>query len=280
MKIKIITDSTSDISQKDAKDKGIVVVPLKVLFGQEEYRDGIDMETDSFYQKLCSEDEVPTTSQPSPADFLKVYEEAKDANESIIVITISEKLSGTYQSAVIAKDLAEYDSIYVVDSMNTVTGLRILVDHAIKMRDEGKEIAEIVNKLEEIKHKIVLFGIVDTLEYLHKGGRLSRSSSIIGSFLNFKPIINLKDGLINAVGKTRGFNKAVFKVYDLIEELGGIDDNYPVVFGYTAESSKAIILKEKIQEKYNLKNTSIFPVGAVVGTHAGPGASVITYVKK
>jgi len=131
-----------------------------------------------------------------------------------------------------------------------------------------------------LKDRIVLLAMVDTLEYLHKGGRLSKSSAIIGSLLKFKPIITLKDGAISVVGKERGTNKGIAKILEIIDEFGVMDTDYPVYFGYTAEDSKTLLLKEKVVEKYNLKQTQMYPVGCVVGTHVGPGACVITYIKK
>lgn len=280
MGIRIITDSTSDISLEEAKKLGVTIVPLKVIFGNTEYREGIEITIDSFYQKLVEADKLPTTSQPSPDDFLGYFNEAKEAGDSVVVILIAGKLSGTVQSAMIAKDMADYSNIYIVDSLTTITGLRLLVEHAVHLQKQGMAADKIAETLEELKGRIVLLAMVDTLEYLHKGGRLSKSSAILGSLLKFKPIITLKDGAIGVVGKERGSNKAIAKIVDLIEEFGRIDANYPVNFGFTAENSKTLILKDKIVEKYSLGNMNMVPVGCVVGAHVGPGACVITYIKE
>jgi len=280
MGIRIITDSTSDINMEQAKKLGITMVPLKVIFGDKEFREGIDITIEGFYDKLVKSEKLPTTSQPSPEDFVIHFDQAKEAGDSVIVILISGKLSGTVQSATIAKEMADYSSIYIIDSLNTITGLRFLVEHAVSLSAEGTEASEIALILEELKEKIVLLAMVDTLEYLYKGGRLSKSSAILGSLLKFKPIITLADGVIGVVGKERGTNKAIARVLEVIDENGTIDKNYPVHFGYTAEDSKALLLKEKVVEKYNLRQTQIHPVGCVVGTHVGPGACIITYVKQ
>lgn len=280
MGIRIITDSTSDISFEEAKKLGVTIVPLKVIFGNTEYREGIEITIDGFYQKLVEADKLPTTSQPSPDDFLGYFNEAKEAGDSVVVILIAGKLSGTVQSAMIAKDMADYSKIYIVDSLTTITGLRLLVEHAVHLQKQGMTADKIAETLEELKSRIVLLAMVDTLEFLHKGGRLSKSSAILGSLLKFKPIITLKDGAIGVVGKERGSNKGIAKIVDLIEEYGRIDTNYPVNFGFTAENSKTLILKDKIVEKYTLNNVNMVPVGCVVGTHAGPGACVITYIKE
>lgn len=280
MGVRIITDSTSDISLDEAKKLGVTIVPLKVIFGNKEYREGIEITIDSFYQKLAEADKLPTTSQPSPDDFLGYFNEAKEAGDSVVVILIAGKLSGTVQSAMIAKDMADYSKIYIVDSLTTITGLRLLVEHAVDLQKQGVTADKIAETLEELKDRIVLLAMVDTLEYLHKGGRLSKSSAILGSLLKFKPIITLKDGAIGVVGKERGSNKAIAKIVDLVEGFGRIDRSYPVNFGYTAENSKTLILKDKIVEKYSLSNMSMYPVGCVVGAHVGPGACVITYIKE
>jgi DegV family protein with EDD domain len=280
MAVRIITDSTSDINLNEAKRMGISVVPLKVIFGDKEYKEGVEITMEGFYQKLVTAEKLPTTSQPAPDAFLEHFNEAKAVGDSVVVILIAGKLSGTVQSAMIAKEMAEYEDIHIVDSLNTITGLRLLVEHAITLRDQGVDAAEIAKVLEKLKDRVVLLAMVDTLEYLHKGGRLSKSSAIIGSLLNFKPIITLKDGAIGVVGKERGTNKGINKILDTITEYGGIDTNYPVNFGFTAEDSKTLLLKEKVMEKFPLGKTAMYPVGCVVGTHVGPGACVITYIKK
>ncbi|MBE5968045.1 MAG: DegV family protein [Lachnospiraceae bacterium] len=280
MAIQIITDSTSDIGREEAEKMGVTIVPLKVLFGEKEYREGIEITMDDFYQKLARAEKLPTTSQPAPDDFLGHFQKAKEVGDSVIVLLIAGKFSGTTQSAVIAKEIAEYDAIYIIDSLTAITGLRLLVEHAVKLREQHWEAEKIVAALEKSKDRIVLMAMVDTLEYLHKGGRLSKSSAVLGSLLRFKPILSVKDGVIGVVGKARGTNKGIARMLEIMEEMGEIDPAYPVTFGYTAEDSKGLLLKEKVTEKYNLGETAIYPVGCVVGTHVGPGACVITYIRK
>lgn len=279
MAVRIITDSTSDISLEQAAKMGITIVPLKVIFGDKEYREGVEISIDGFYKKLVEAEKLPTTSQPAPDDFIKHFNQAKEAGDSVVVILIASKLSGTLQSATIAKEMTEYDDIHIVDSLNAITGLRLLIDQAVKLRDQGMNAAGIAEVLENLKDRIVLLAMVDTLEYLHKGGRLSKSSAILGSLLNFKPIITLQDGAIGVVGKERGSNKGIAKILKTIEEKGGIDTCYPVYFGYTAEDSKTRMLQDKLVEQYGLTNQASYPVGCVVGTHVGPGACVITYIR-
>lgn len=280
MGVRIVTDSTSDISLAQAKSLGIEIVPLKVIFGDKEYFEGIDITIDEFYEKLVMADKLPTTSQPSPDDFYQYFSKAKEAGDSLVVILIAGKLSGTLQSATIAKEMANYSEIYIVDSLTTITGLRLLVEYAVKLQNEGTAAHEIAQEIEKLKERIVLLAMVDTLEFLHKGGRLSRSSAILGSLLKFKPLITLKDSAIAVVGKERGSNKGIAKLLELIDEFGAIDTAYPIYFGYTAEDSTASLFQEKVVEKYGLEQVHRYPVGCVVGAHVGPGASVITYLKK
>jgi DegV family protein with EDD domain len=280
MGIRIITDSTSDISLSQAKAMGITVVPLKVIFGDKEYKEGIEITMDGFYEKLVNSEKLPTTSQPSPDDFLEYFNQAKEANDSVVVILIAGKLSGTFQSAMIAKEMTEYPDIQVVDSLTTITGLRLLVHQAVVLKNQGCNAGQIAEALEDLKDRIVLLAMVDTLEYLHKGGRLSKSSAILGSLLKFKPIITLKDGALGVVGKERGTNKGIARMLEAIDEFGAIDLNFPVYFGFTAEDSKAILLREKTSEKYSVQKSEMYPVGCVVGTHVEPGACVITYIRQ
>ncbi len=280
MGIRIITDSTSDISKEQAAQLGITIVPLKVIFSDREYKEGVEITIEGFYEKLVQAEKLPTTSQPAPDDFLGYFNEAKEVGDSVIVMLIAGKLSGTVQSAMIAKEMADYQDIHIIDSNTTITGLRILVEHAVKLRDEGKAAGEIADRILALTDKVVLLAMVDTLEYLHKGGRLSKSSAILGSLLKFKPVITVKDGVIGVVGKERGVNKGIAKILDTVDEYGEIDRDYPVNLGFTAEDSACIILQDKLKEKYGLKDMRMFPVGCVVGTHVGPGACVLTYIKK
>lgn len=280
MGIRIITDSTSDISKEEEKKLDIIIVPLKVIFGNQEYKEGIEITIEGFYEKLVKADRLPTTSQPSPDDFLGYFNQAKKDGDSIVVMLIAGKLSGTVQSAEIAKEMACYEKIHIIDTNTTITGLRILVDNAIKLRKEGKSDVEIADAINSLKERVVLLAMVDTLEYLHKGGRLSKSSAILGSLLKFKPIITLKDGVLGVVGKERGTNKGIAKILESIGELGEIDVDFPVNLGYTAEDSKCVMLRDKLKERYQSIDMKMYPIGCVIGTHVGPGACVLTYIKK
>lgn len=278
--IKIITDSTSDIDLKYAKELNIEVVPLKVIIDGKEYKDRIDLQPEEFYDLLVNSQTLPSTSQPSPQDFVDLYETAKNNNDSVIVITLSSVISGTYQSANLAKDLVDYDDIYVIDSLGTTQMQRLLVLKAVALRNEGMNAQDLYTFLEIYKHRIRLFAFVDTLEYLYKGGRLSRTAATAGTLLKFKPIIGFDEGKLDVFAKARGTQKATAKTIDLIQQDGEMDLDEPICIGYTGSSDGLDKFENTLRETLHFGETLHGIVGPVIGTHAGPGARLIAYVKK
>lgn len=278
--IKIITDSTADIDLEYAKELNIDIIPLKVIIDGKEYKDRVDLQPDQFYKLLAESSVLPTTSQPSPQEFLNFYEEAQKNGDSVIVMTLPSTISGTYQSANIAKDLAEYDDIYVIDSFNTTQALRLLVLKAIALREQGEDAKEIVQALEDYKHRIRIIAFVDTLEYLYKGGRLSKTAATAGTLLKFKPIIGLKEGNLEMFAKARGTQKATAKIIDLIHEDGEIDLNEPICIGYTGNDDGLNKFEETLRQEFGFGDVLHGCVGPVIGTHAGPGARLIAYIAK
>lgn len=278
--LKIITDSTSDIDIKKAIEMKVNIVPLKVIIEGKEYKDRIDLQPDQFYQLLEQSTVLPTTSQPSPQDFLTLYEEAKENHDDVLVITLSSLVSGTYQSACIAKDLSEYDNIYVIDSLNATQGLRLIVEKACQLKKEGKTVKEIYQELEEYKQKVCIFAVVDTLEYFYKGGRLSKTSATVGTLLKFKPVVGLKEGKLELFTKARGTQKAIGKIIDIIHQNGDIDLNEPISIGYTGNDDGLHNFEDTLRQEFHFKDVFYGCVGPVIGTHAGPGARLIAYVKK
>ena len=277
--MRILTDSTADYSQVEAQELNIDIVPLKVIIDGKEFKDRIDIQPDEFYSKLVECEDLPSTSQPSPKDYIDYIEMAKANNEPLIMILLSSGISGTYQSACMAKELAEYDNVYVIDSLNTTIGLRLLVDKAIQLRDEGKTAQEIVNTIEEMKTKVRLFAVVDTLEYLYKGGRLSRASAVAGTLLKLKPVIGVIDGKIGSLAKARGISKATKEIIPLIDK-DGIDLNEGIYYGYTGNQDGMSKFVSVLEEQYGMKDVKIKAVGPVIGTHAGPGARAVAYFCK
>ena len=278
--IKIITDSTSDIDVTYAKELNIDIVPLKVIIDGKEYKDRVDLQPDQFYSLLEKSEVLPTTSQPSPQEFLNYYEEAKEKGDSVIVMTLSGTISGTYQSANIAKDLAEYENIYVIDSLNATQALRLLVLKAVALREEGKDAETIFNELQAYKDRVRIVAFVDTLEYLCKGGRMSKTVAAAGTLLKVKPIIGLRDGKLEMFSKARGAVKATAKIIELIHEDGEIDFKEPICIGYTGNDEGLEKFEQALRDEFKFEDVLHGFVGPVIGTHAGPGARLIAYVKK
>ncbi len=278
--VRIVTDSTSDISLEEAKRIGVEIVPLKVIFGEEVFKDGVDIKSTEFYKKLAESEKLPTTSQPSPQEFLPIFKDAAEKGDSVVVMLISGALSGTVQSAEIAKELAEYGDIHIIDSLCTISSLNLLVKVAIKLRDEGKTGAEIAEEILDIIPRVTLYAVVDTLDYFYKGGRLSRAAKIAGSLLSFKPLITIDEhGELKVVGKGRGLKNAMNMIVDLVNETP-VDTDLPVHFGYTAALDTCNTLREVLKEKCGIEANAVAEIGSVVGTHVGPGACAISYVAK
>ena len=278
MNTRIIVDSTADL-MPEFKSR-VHTVPLTVNFGDEEYIDGVTIDHKTFYEKLIESDVLPTTSQATPDAFIKEFEKAKEAGEAAVVITLASKFSGTYQSATIAAD--DYENIYVVDSGSATMGSGILVELAFKLLDEGKNAEEIAAILEEQKKKIIIVALVDTLEYLKKGGRISKAVAFAGGVLNIKPVLSVIDGEINMLGKARGSKMGNNLLVQEIDKTGGIDFSKPVLLGYSGISDA--LLKKYIEDSRhiwegNLQEVRYTTVGSVIGTHAGPGAVVVAFFK-
>ena len=278
MNTRIIVDSTADL-MPEFKSR-VHTVPLTVNFGDEEYIDGVTIDHKTFYEILIDSDVLPTTSQATPDAFIKEFEKAKDVGEAAVVITLASKFSGTFQSASIAAD--DYENIYVVDSGSATMGSGILVELAFKLLDEGKNAEEITAILEEQKKKIIIVALVDTLEYLKKGGRISKAVAFAGGVLNIKPVLSVIDGEINMLGKARGSKMGNNLLVQEIDKAGGIDFNKPVLLGYSGISDA--LLKKYIEDSRhiwvgNLQEVRYTTVGSVIGTHAGPGAVVVAFFK-
>lgn len=278
MKTRIIVDSTADLAP-EIKER-VHIVPLTVHFGEKEYIDGVTIDHKTFYEKLIESDVLPTTSQATPDAFMKEFEKAKEACEGAVVITLASKFSGTCQSAMIAA--AEFENIYIVDSASAAMGSGILVELAFRLVDEGKTAEKIAKALEEEKKKIVVVALVDTLEYLKKGGRISKAVAFAGGVLNIKPVLSVIDGEINMLGKARGSKMGNNLLAQEIDKAGGIDFNKPVLLGYSGISD-ALLLKYIEDSRHiwegNLKEVRYTSVGSVIGTHVGPGAVVVAFFK-
>ena len=276
MSVKIVVDSTVDLTPEVKAQ--VKTVALSVLFGEQEYKDGVTIDPVKFYEMLTSSELLPTTSQPTPMAFEDAYRELVEAGHEVVCITISSTLSGTYQSATIAAD--EFDGkVFVVDSRSAAIGAGLLVEWALKLAEEGKNGQEILEALIEKRKEIRLFAMVDTLEYLKKGGRLSSTVAFVGGVLNLKPIITLEEGEIKVAGKARG-QKAAFSTLTKICQEAGVNTEEPYMLGYTGISDENLT-------KYMAENSDLWPadsektiIGATIGTHAGPGAVAMAFFAK
>ncbi len=287
--IKILTDSTSDISKEYAKENGITVVPLKVHFGEEEYLDGIDLTPDEFFAKLKVCDKLPTTSQPSPEVFANHFEMAKNSGDTVVCIFISAELSGTYQSAQIAKSEVGYENIYIVDSKSVTIGETLLIKRAVDNVNAGMSAQEIVQDLEKAREHLHLLAIINDLTCLRKGGRLSGAAALAGGLLGIKPIVatNGKEleepghnGKLEVAGKARGLPGAYVATFKLIDKLGGIDESLHMSVGHTGDHDFAQPFIHYVQHNLKLGKPEIGIIGSVVGTHSGPGACAIAFFDK
>ncbi len=279
MKVRIITDSTCDVTGEVAER--LSVVPLTVHFGEEEYVDGVTISHRQFYEKLVESDVMPSTSQATPAVFEELFQQVTEAGESAVVITLSSKLSGTYQSAVIAA--SDFDKIYVVDSGTVAIGAGILAQMALTLADSGMNAPEIAQKLEAEKRNIRVVALLDTLEYLKRGGRISKTVAFAGGLLNIKPVVALVDGEIVMLGKARGSKQGNNLLVTQIREAGGVDFSKPVMLGYTGLSD--VLLQKYVADSAPLWQDHVSRlrsvlIGSVIGTHAGPGAIAVAFFKQ
>ena len=277
MSVRIIVDSTADITPWVRSR--VDVVPLTIHFGEKEYVDGVTIDSRTFYEMLVESDVLPTTSQATPFAFEEAFRKAVEAGFEVVCITCTSKLSGTYQSAVIAAE--EFSGkVHVVDSKTIAIGSAILADYAVSLLDRGMSAEEIVWKLMQKREDVRVLAMLDTLEYLKKGGRISATAAIAGGLLNIKPVIAIADGEIKQLGKARGSRQGNNLLVQEIQKAGGVDFGKPVLLGYTGLSDT---LLNKYKEdsaalwQDHLDSLQVASIGSVVGTHAGPGAVAVAF---
>ncbi|MEF9970557.1 MAG: DegV family protein [Ruthenibacterium sp.] len=278
--IRILTDSTADISIAEANELGIAVVPLQVNFGDEHFQDGVDLSMERFYDMLAAAEKLPTTSQPSPDLFLAHFNAAKAAGDTLICILLSAALSGTCQSAEIAKAESEYESIYIVDSKSASLGLDLMIRRALFDIQIGMNATAIVTDLEVARETLRLYAVPDTLKYLQKGGRLSAATAFAGGLLGIKPVLAVVDGKLAMADKARGLPGAYVAIFKLIDKAGGIDENWPVNIGYTGKRHGVEPFTRYVMNNLHLQEPHVAPIGTVIGTHGGPGACAIAFFAK
>ena len=278
MAVKFIIDSASDVLPGECKKLDVIHVPLTVRFGDKEFADAVDLSHKKFYKMLTSGKEAhPTTSQVTPAAWSEVMEQVVENGDTAVVITISSKLSGTYQSACIAAEDFE-GKVFVVDSMTATIGERLLLQYGIRLAAEGLDAAAIAAKLDAVKDKVRIYARLDTLEYLRKGGRISSATAVVGTMLNIKPIIAVRDGLVENVAKARGPKAADKQLRELVAKSGGIDFSKPLCAAWSGLEDDN--LKTFLADSSDMlcgTEVPVATVGCVIGAHVGPGAVAIAY---
>lgn len=279
MSIRIVVDSTADIPAQ-LKNR-LTIVPLNVSFGDDLYIDGVTIQSQEFYEKLAVCKDLPTTSQPSPDAYAKVFEEAKNAGDTLVVLTVSSGISGTYQSAMIAaQDYPE--NVHIVDTQHVANGFGILAEYALQLADEGKTAQEIVDAITDAREKVQFYALVDTLTNLQKGGRIPKSLAIAGTLLSLKPVLCMKNGVLETMGKARGIKQG----YNLLNKeilSAGVDFDKPFLLAYTGVTDEPMQKYMAVGgEIWNTgeKDVRYVPLCSVVGAHAGAGAVVVAFFKK
>ena len=277
--IRILVDSSSDYSQEEILARGLDFVPLHVNFGDTCYADVTELERNHFYELLTGDAPHPTTSQPSPQTFLDIFNDIREKGDEVICILLSSALSGTCQSANIARGMADYDHIHIFDTLTATHMIRYMADHALSLRDQGHSVPQILSALTDLAPRVKVCAALDTLNYLAKGGRLSKTAATIGEAANLKPIITItEEGTVNVIGKCLGKNKATSFILKQLSSVS-LDPAYPLSTVYTYGTENCEKLEEKLQAS-GYTPTARYQVGSAIGTHVGPGVFGVIYVEQ
>jgi len=277
--VRIVTDTASDITAAQAAAMNIELVPLVTSFGDEVCPMSTDADYDAFYEKLRVCDKLPATGRPAPQKYIDIYERAKKAGDDVLVITLSSGLSGTYESACVAADMTGYDRVTVIDSLQAVMSQRILVEHAVKLRGEGRAIGEMIESVRSLKDRVTVVGVIGSLAYLRKGGRIPPALGILGDALGIKPVITVIDGKIVDTGKARGYKAGVAMSLKKVA-ADGIDTSYPVCFGYTSDRVLGEAYMQGAMERFGIEEAKLCQVNGIIGTHLGTDSVGVAYIKK
>lgn len=277
MGIRIVTDSTADLPRELIEELGITVVPLNVHFGDEVYKDQVEISTDEFFHKLQHGDVMPKTSQPSPGDFLEVYKELSAEGDSIISIHISSELSGTHNSAMLAKGMLPEADINVFDTRKVSGGIGLFVIEAARAVKAGKSKEEIIAMLENMQEKVRVIFILDSLEYLEKGGRIGKASAVLGSMLSLKPILTIEEGIVHSKEKARGFKKAKKRMVEMFAETNIATGSDVIILYGESETEAVAEIRDALVVTGKTQDILVSRVGAVIGTYSGPGILGLVY---
>jgi len=277
--IKFLIDSSSDYMQDELAGQDILFIPMGITLNGRDYLGGVDLNQDQFYDMLINSSEFPKTSMPSPAAFTDYFEEAKANGDEIVCIILSSALSGTYQSAVTAKAMVDYDGIYLIDSCSAAASIRIMLEHALKLRDKSLSATEIVLQLEALKKRIHVYAALDTLEYLYKGGRLSRTAAAVGTIASLKPIVTIsEEGTVAVVKKSLSKVRAQKDLLDILTSAD-IDTSFPVYTLYSCGVENCEALEGHLAEA-GIFSTERTQLGPAIGAHVGPGVYGMFFVER
>lgn len=277
--VRILVDSSSDYTVAEIREKNLDLIPISITIGEQSYVDGYDLGRDEFYEVLQKSDDFPKTSQPSPQAFLDLFEEVRDAGDELVYIALSSALSGTYQTAVLAKNMTGYENIHIVDSLSATYTIKVMADYACRLRSEGMDAAGIAQAVEQLKSRVKVLAAPDTLEFLGRGGRISKAAATIGDLANLKPIITVtEDGQVTVIGKCLGKNKAIAAILRHLDEYG-TDPAYPVYTIYSYGTENCAVFEEKLHREGH-RTDGRLQIGSTIGTHIGPGAFGIIFVAK
>lgn len=279
MAVRIITDSSADLTPEEIRALGIEVVPMTVRFGDRAYLDGVDLSKAEFYRLLTEGRDDPATAQPSPEDYLTRFRAVKEAGDQAVVLTISGKLSGTLQSALIARELCGYGDIHIVDSLSASAGVHLLAEQACALRNQGVPAEEIVRALEALRSRVRIFALIDTLEYLRRGGRLSNLQAGIGAVTKLKPVISVREGAVLVVGKAFGTAAAMKQLLKFLSQHP-VDNDFPAYALYSDDESRVDDFIPRLGELDLLpREVRRCSIGPTIGAHIGPGAVGMAYIE-
>lgn len=277
--VRIITDSAADFEPEELKNMDITCIPLPVMFDGVEYYENVDLSKERFYQLLAESSEFPKTSQASPQILLELFEQAQNSGDEAIYITLSSGLSGTYQSACMTQSSFDHEGLYVVDSLNATGGQRLIVEHAVKLRDAGKTAGQIAAELEKLRERVMLYACMDTMEYLYRGGRISHTTYKLGSLAQIKPIISIDhEGRVAVPAKAMGMRKGMDFMCKRLDSQKP-DKTYPLYVMYTHDRSNGEALAQRVRAMgFAVPEDRIINVGAAIGSHIGPNACGLVYI--
>lgn len=278
MAVQIITDSTSDLTEQEQRELNVHMLHMRVIFEDGVYTDGVDITKEQFYEKQAQAKILPKTTQVNPQEYCDAFEPLLENGDEVVAIIMSSRLSGTFQSAQIAKDMAKGgERLHLVDSLNVTIGEGLLVREAVRMRDAGATGAQIAAALEELKYRVRFVAFIGTLKYLKMGGRISTSTAVLGTMLGISPVVAIVDGEVKSVGQVRGKQKILSYTLDFFREYP-VDSRHCVVFGHSRCLETMETYRDKCVQALGIRDYAWDELGAVIGTHSGPGCYGVAYI--